>query len=252
MHKRVIAVLCCLCLAVTALFLCGSGELPLRTAAEKFGISGEPSRDAVRVACVGDSLTYGYMIAERGKYAYPAQLQQLLGDGFQVKNFGLSGYTIQNNADRPYRGTELFLKSLRFDADIMVFLMGGNDAKTYNWKGKDAFRRELCEFLDYYGDSTIILCTPTTMFYMDGRTEGPANYGVDPQYMAAIAEVCREVAQERGYVLVDIHTLTADHPEWFPIDGGHPDRYGAEAIAGAVEEAISGLSFYYGLTYYLK
>jgi len=48
----------------------------------------------IKVACVGDSITFGSGIADRDNASYPAQLQKLLGDGFEVKNFGVSGRTM--------------------------------------------------------------------------------------------------------------------------------------------------------------
>ena len=38
--------------------------------------------------------------------------------------------------------------------------------------------------------------------------------------------------------MIDIHSLTTAHPEWFEKDGGHPNTEGAKAIAEAVAEAI--------------
>ncbi|MFM9148318.1 MAG: sialate O-acetylesterase, partial [Verrucomicrobiota bacterium] len=40
----------------------------------------------VKIACVGDSITPG-VGAQRGR-SYPSQLQELLGDGYLVGNFG--------------------------------------------------------------------------------------------------------------------------------------------------------------------
>ena len=47
----------------------------------------------MRVACVGDSITFGAGIEDREKKCYPAQLQELLGPRFEVRNFGRSGAT---------------------------------------------------------------------------------------------------------------------------------------------------------------
>ena len=45
------------------------------------------------VACVGDSITYGHGASDRGAKSYPAQLQALLGDGWNVRNFGHNART---------------------------------------------------------------------------------------------------------------------------------------------------------------
>ena len=56
-----------------------------------------------RIACVGDSITYGATIKDKNHDSYPAQLGSLLGRKYTVKNFGASGYTLQESCDRPYR-----------------------------------------------------------------------------------------------------------------------------------------------------
>ena len=56
----------------------------------------------IRVACVGNSITWGHGIQDRSKNTYPAQLQQLLGTGFDVRNFGNNGKCAQDEADACY------------------------------------------------------------------------------------------------------------------------------------------------------
>ena len=52
------------------------------------------AKEKIKVACVGNSVTYGYLLPEREKNAYPVQLQKLLGENYIVKNFGKSGATL--------------------------------------------------------------------------------------------------------------------------------------------------------------
>ena len=54
---------------------------------------------------------------------------------------------------------------------------------------------------------------------------------IQPLIVDEIAQITRESAAERGYTLVDIHALTAQHPEWFAKDGVHPNNEGAATIA---------------------
>ena len=51
----------------------------------------------VKVACVGNSITYGMAIDNREEFSYPSQLQGMLGEGFEVGNFGKSGATLLYN-----------------------------------------------------------------------------------------------------------------------------------------------------------
>ena len=56
----------------------------------------------IKVACVGNSITQGVGVKDQKKDSYPAVLGRLLGDGYEVHNFGFSGRTLLNKGDRPY------------------------------------------------------------------------------------------------------------------------------------------------------
>ena len=46
------------------------------------------AQDKIKVACVGNSITYGSGVADREVNAYPVKLQGMLGDKYEVGNFG--------------------------------------------------------------------------------------------------------------------------------------------------------------------
>lgn len=201
----------------------------------------EPAAGQIKVACVGDSITYGHGTTGWPKNTYPAKLQELLGQDWHVNNYGVSSYAVQSTADRPYATLQHYQDSLAYDADYVVFMMGSNDSKPVNWVDAAAFKAELTALLDSYGDAELVLCTPASAFFLEGQTEGVTNHNIQPLVVEQIAQVCREVAAERGCTLVDIHALTAEHPEWFAKDGVHPSNDGAAAIAQAVCSALTGL-----------
>ena len=192
----------------------------------------------IKVACVGDSITYGHGTSGWPGNTYPAQLQNLLGEGYHVNNYGVSSFAVQVNADRSYRTLEHYQQSLAYDADFVVFMMGSNDSKPINWVDAATFEADLLSLLDTYGDAQIILCTPASAFFLEGQTEGVTNHNIQPLVVEEIAKITRDVAAERGYPLVDIHALTAQHPEWFANDGVHPSNDGAAAIAQAIRDAL--------------
>lgn len=209
------------------------------------GISGmsntsDAGEGQIRVACVGDSTTYGHGIRNWPKNNYPAVLQELLGESYHVNNYGVSSFAVQEDADRSYRTLPHYQESLAYDADYVVFMMGSNDSKPENWKGGDAFREDLLSLLDSYGDAEIILCTLPSAFFLEGQTEGVTNHDIQPLIVEEIAQITRDVATERGYTLMDIHALTAAHPEWFEKDGVHPSNEGAAAIAQEVYSVLTG------------
>lgn len=79
----------------------------------------------------------------------------------------------------------------------------------------------------------------TTGAALKALTEGVTNHDIQPLIVDEIAEITRGVAAERGYTLIDIHALTAQHPEWFEKNGVHPSNEGATAIAREVYTVIS-------------
>src|SRR5690606_37695166 len=84
------------------------------------GVLADEASGKVRVACVGNSVTRGYGLAAPEKDSYPARLQKLLGEGFDVRNFGHSGATLLSKGHRPYTGTQEYKDALACNADIIV------------------------------------------------------------------------------------------------------------------------------------
>lgn len=237
--KKVLKVLLMILLVLILILSCGFAYLYFN------GMSGmsnttDPKDGQIKIACVGDSTTYGHGISGWPGNNYPAVLQNLLGDAYHVNNYGVSSFAVQESADRSYRTLPHYQESIAYDADYVVFMMGSNDSKPHNWKGADAFREDLLSLLDTYGDSEILLCTLPAAFFLEGQTEGVTNHDIQPLIVNEIAEITREVAAERGYTLIDIHALTARHPEWFEKDGVHPSNEGAAAIAGEIYTVLSG------------
>ena len=119
------------------------------------GLSGQyantkPATEQIKVACVGDSITYGHGVANWKENNYPAVLQKLLGDGYHVANFGSTGACVNPNGDQPYRSGKVYQESLAYDADILIFMLGTNDSKQENWKGIEAFKENYKELLSTY------------------------------------------------------------------------------------------------------
>lgn len=60
------------------------------------------AKDKIKVACVGNSVTYGAGIENRESDCYPAQQQRMLGENYEVVNFGKSGATLLKKGHRSY------------------------------------------------------------------------------------------------------------------------------------------------------
>ena len=196
----------------------------------------------IKVACVGDSVTYGHGIKNWPKNNYPALLQKMLGESYNVGQFGESGLTVHPNGDQPYPGSEVHSLSVAYEADILVFMLGSNDSKPENWKGAEEFKEKYNSLLDSYlqGEKQpkVYICTPATAYFPKGVTEGLTNYDIQPAIIEEIVEIVRQVAKERSYEIIDINTLTENRRDLFGIDNVHPNNEGAKAIAEAVYKAI--------------
>ena len=86
----------------------------------------------IKVACVGNSITYGAGIVNREKNSYPAQLQVYLGDKYEVRNFGSNGATAFHEGDYPYVQTEAYKQAIAYSPDIVFIKLGTNDSKPQN------------------------------------------------------------------------------------------------------------------------
>lgn len=211
------------------------------------GLSGfhyhtEAGADQIKVACVGDSITYGFGISGWTKNNYPAQLQNMLGDGYHVENFGHSGRTLSSKTKVAYTESKQYKLSIEYDADIIVFMLGSNDSKPKNWSDYDTFISEYKSILDSYKENNpdvrIILCTPARAFFSGGRTEGKTNFDIQPNIVEQIGMRIRTFALLNEYECIDIYDITAGHEEWFKKDNVHPNVEGACAIASAVYKKI--------------
>lgn len=195
-----------------------------------------------KVACVGDSVTYGYGIANCFKNNYPSALSKMLGDSFCVCNFGISGTTVQDSGDQPYTATKAYEESLEFQPDIIVFMLASNDSKPKNQTSLDEFEKAYNKLLESYisacPNAKIYLCTPATANFPEGQTQGLTNYEIDPLMVENYANIIRTVAKERNLTLIDINTLTENHREWFGKDNVHPTKDGAYEIAKEIYQTI--------------
>lgn len=203
------------------------------TGATKSADSEQTSTVPLSVACVGDSNTAGY-----GAESYTSILAERLGDGYAVTNYGVSGTTAMHSGSYPYAETSAYRDSLTAAPDIVVLMFGTND--TADWRGAEIFSREYAELVDAYkqldSKPRIILCTPPAPHVED--MPGTVSFGVQPAVYDAINAAIRTTAERDGCTVVDIYTLTADHPEWFLDDGIHLANDGAAAVAAAVAADI--------------
>ena len=202
-----------------------------------------PDAAAVRVACVGNSITDGHGIDMADVQGYPAQLQKYLGQGYCVRNFGVSGRTMLNHGDRPYMREQAWSDAKAFGPDIVVIKLGTNDSKPQNWDryGKEYagdMQKMIDELKALPSEPVIYLCNP-----IKARSQRKAG---DPQEIrdsvieADIIPAIKKVARKNKIEVIDLHPLINPESDMMQRDGIHPTAKGASAIAKAVASAITG------------
>jgi lysophospholipase L1-like esterase len=215
-------------------------NLTLYIAKLLFAHPGRADHKKRRIACIGDSITFGAGVAQtRKEHAWTFVWNRALGDAFQVLNYGVSGATLQKEGDFPYHKVG-FLKRLEKDASELILLMlGTNDAKPYNWNEKRFFREYEAMIQDLTRksrDCRLVLMAPPRAF-PDEKT-GIVGYDIDPGPIeGSIRNTVFSLGEKYGLQVIDLFSLTKDHPEYFD-DGVHPNAEGNRVIAGYLAEEI--------------
>ena len=191
-----------------------------------------PKEDAIRVACIGNSITDGYGVDMATAYGYPAMLQKKLGEGYWVKNFGLSGRTMLNKGDMPYMNEVAWKDAQAFKPDVVVIKLGTNDSKGHNWKHGAEFKNDLEQMIKALQPKPVIyLCTPI-------KAEKPSWDISDSIIVNEIIPIQKAVAKKYGLKVIDLHTLFEGGEELMLPDGIHPNGKGAERMAQIIFEAL--------------
>ena len=190
----------------------------------------------IRVACIGDSITWGFTLLNPWKQSYPALLREMLGEGYEVRNFGYNDASARFDADTPYVDKRVYRESLAWNPDVVLLMLGTNDTKTRNWDSA-IFRRDYRRIVDAYralpSAPRVILVAPIRIFPIMGLPL----LGVHPETMEeGVRPAIREIAEETGLELVDLRDLFTDTT--YCRDGVHPQKTGARMLAEAIYNAI--------------
>ena len=205
--------------------------------------------DVIRVACVGDSITYGYGLHDRQANAYPVWLGRWLGTNYDVRNFGVSATTLLHRGDYPYIGRPAYTNALAFKAEVVVINFGANDSKhpndgsiedanaVNNWQHKGDFIGDYKEMIAAFRQANpaakIFICYPTPDF--------PGRWGINERIIRdEMIPMIRTVADEAGASVIDLHSPFAGRADLFLPDTVHPNDKGAKRLAAEIFHALTG------------
>ena len=202
-------------------------------------VSPSAAQEKIRVACVGNSVTYGTGIKDRAHDSYPAQLQRLLGERYEVGNFGRPCATLIEKGPLPYVQVEEYQKALDFKADLVIIHLGLNDTDPICWPCyADVFntdyRRLIQSFQTANPKARIWICRMTPIFHPHKRFLCGTR-----DWHRQIQQHIEQVAQMPGIGLIDFYEPLHHRIELFR-DALHPDPEGAAILAQKVYSAITG------------
>jgi len=184
---------------------------------------------SVLVACVGDSITEGS--------GYPSELQNMLGSSYMVENFGVSGASVMVESGKPYVNLTAFQNAKEFLPEIVVIMLGTNDARSYSLPHIENFVSEYENLISAFQGLTskpeIFLVKPPPIF--------DNNLGLNSTiFVQDVIPRIDQVASELRLPLTDVYAALINHSAYFP-DGVHPNNEGAEIIATEVSNGITSI-----------
>jgi len=186
----------------------------------------QKQRSPIRVACVGDSITEGS--------DYPSELWMLLGSNYTVGNFGHGGTTVSLDAPTPYMQQAAFQEAKEFQPDIVIIMLGTNDAlsalQIYNAFFVDDYLRIVSEFRALQSKPQIWIVLPPPIFN-DGT-------GLSTDFFRQnIIPKIQEAANQTNLPTINVYAALSSRSDCFP-DGVHPNTEGSKLIA---QEVFKGL-----------
>jgi len=193
------------------------------------------SQSKIRIACVGNSITFGATINNRESNSYPAQLAAMFGENYEVRNFGKNGATLLRKGNYPYRTCPEYTQAIEFQPDLVFIKLGTNDSKPVNRPFLNEFMQDYKDLITSFqrlpNHPKVVLLLPVPSFTTDtlGITAKVINENILP--------MVRQTAYETGCELINLYNLLIESPLLFP-DKIHPDEKGATIIAGRICEYI--------------
>lgn len=190
------------------------------------------TKSPIRIACVGDSITRGS--------GYTGKLQSLLGENYSVGNFGVDGSTVELNSERPYMNQPQFQQAKEFQPNIVVIMLGTNDANVNLEANGDTFEDDYSKLVASFQG----LETSPQIWVVKAPPIQNTSIDLSPPILnEKVIPHIDNVAYNLNLPTIDVYSALSNHSEYFA-DGVHPNGDGATQIAATVCIAITEDSFY--------
>jgi len=207
-------------------------------------------KEKVKIACVGDSITFGARLENPEEESYPARLQKLLGEKYLVENFGVSSCTLIRKGI-PTVWNQLS-KIKEANPNIVVISLGTNDTCGEGtcgdrkcWEYKNEFEGDYSDLIDtlrtWPSQPKIWICAPSPMVL---ETPGLSEERIEDltirkPRLQKLIDTVKKVAGNKEVGFIDLNTPLQNRPELFTEkDGVHPNKDGYFTIAKLVYREI--------------
>lgn len=191
----------------------------------------------IRVACVGDSITYGLFVSNWSKNNYPNVLNKLLGNNYCVNNYAYTNRTAIKSGDCPLVNEKIYQQSLDFKPNIVVILLGTNDSKQNNWD-ENKFVADYSEIIDSYlsldSAPKVYVLLPPPVFEVRGKVLYQLRKDVIEQEIIPAVE---RIVKEKNLACIDLYEVFSNRPDLF-CDGVHPNVQGSKLLAQSVYDVL--------------
>ena len=200
-----------------------------------WSVHAESKEAPKRIACVGDSITFGAAIKDRAKNCYPVQLGRFLGEGWNVANFGVNGATLLKKGDKPYWKQRAFEQAHAFEPEVVLIKLGTNDSKPQNWKHKKDYVSDYVELIESFrkleSKPEVFICYPVPAY--------PGRWGITDKVMKEeVMPLIDKVADQAGVRIIDLYAALSNKEDMFP-DRVHPNAAGAKVMVKTISEALA-------------
>jgi len=180
----------------------------------------------IRVACVGDSITRGT--------EYTLDLWSQIGSNYVIGDFGVGGATVSLHSDAAYMNKTAFETAKQFQPDIVIVMLGTNDAdKTLNETNQQFisdYETLLAALAALPSKPDLYIVQPPPIYNVSVNLSGEL-------FASRVQPSINEVANQTGIPVIDAYSPLLGHPDLF-VDGIHPTAGGAQKIADAIYAAV--------------
>lgn len=203
-------------------------------------LKGKPTahKKVIRVACVGDSNT---------SRKYPQLLQEILGDRYRVTNNGQGAATIVDGSLFPYMKTDKYKQALSSMPNVVVIMLGTNDANPRWWdnKRKTNFNGSAAEefsagldklitsFKSLPTNPVIMLCTPIPVFAEKNKDESGRKKNLEEK----VTPLILDAAKGHKLKIIDLYKVLEKRDD-LTIEGVHYNDEGYRLMSEKIKSEL--------------